>query len=90
MEKIWIVAWVLMTPSEGDGVTHEKRYGIAGPYDEHMCELIRDEIIDLAAARSEAHALIATCRKKQPSDDTLLEKASTPRLEPRNDRQETT
>jgi hypothetical protein len=88
MEKIWVIAWVLMTPSQGDGFAYEKNYGIAGPYDEHMCELIRDEIIDLAAARSESHALIATCRKKKPSDDTLLEKASMPKVEPR-DGQET-
>ncbi len=85
MEKIWVVAWVLMTPSQGDGVAYEKDYGLAGPFEEHSCLLIRDEIIRLASGRSEAHALIATCRKKKPGDDILLEKASTPKkLEPRN------
>ena len=85
MEKIWVIVWVLMTPSQGDGVAYQKQYGIAGPVDEHSCELIRDEIIDLAAGRSEAHALVATCRKMKPSDATLLEKNTPlPRIKPRD------
>lgn len=74
MEKIWVVAWLLMQPMEGSE-GYERTSGLAGPYDEHMCEMIRDEIINLAAARSEAHALVATCRKMKPGDDTLLESA---------------
>lgn len=90
MEKIWVLVWVLMTPNQGDGVPYEKRYGIAGPIDEHSCELIRDEIIELAGGRSEAHALVATCRKMIPGDATLLEKNTPlPRIEPR-DRKNTT
>jgi hypothetical protein len=88
MEKIWIVAWVLMTPSQGDGVTHKKEYGIAGPWEEHSCLVIRDEIIRLAAGRSERHALIATCRKMKPEDATLLEKSKP--LELRDDAERTT
>jgi len=89
MEKIWIVVWVLMTPPQGDGVAYQKDYGMAGPIDEHTCELMRDEIIDLAARRSEAHALVATCRKMRPEDAKLLEKNTPlPRIE--RDRKNTT
>lgn len=88
MEKIWVIAWVLMTPSQGDGV-YQKDYGIAGPFEEHTCWVMADEISRLASRHPESHALIATCRKMKPEDGKLLEKnIPLPRID--NDRQDST
>ena len=63
--KEFVLMWVVMTPNpEGTGYLVHKE--ARGPMNEHTCLMLSQEMNDLAAHKSEPHALISTCRKLDP------------------------
>lgn len=64
--EIWILIMHVLSGS-GD-LTHQ----VIGPFDEHGCYSMVEEIINLDARVSENHALVLQCRKATPAEVEVL------------------